>query len=67
MTSNTDPHSSDALDDRELDQVTGGADNQIHMLQLQQALSQRQMLVQMTSNIMSSMNKTTQTIIGNIR
>lgn len=65
MGSNIMNNFSGELADTELDRVCGG--NEMAMIRLQSMMSQRQMVLQMTSNMLRAMNDTTGAIIKNIR
>ncbi|MBR1151067.1 hypothetical protein [Bradyrhizobium sp. JYMT SZCCT0428] len=51
------------LVETELDRVCGG---ELHMIRLQSLISQRQMAIQLTTNMLRAMNDSTRTIAGNI-
>ena len=51
------------LSETELDQVCGG---ELHMIDLQSLMSQRQLAIQLTTNMLRAMNDATRTIVGNI-
>jgi hypothetical protein len=51
------------LAETELDRVCGG---ELYMIRLQSLLSQRQMAIQLTTNMLRAMNESTRTIAGNI-
>jgi hypothetical protein len=42
-------------------------DSELSMIQLQSVVSQRQLAVQMTTELMSAMNESTKEVAGNIR
>ena len=51
------------LAETELDGVCGG---ELYIIRLQSMLSQRQMAIQLTTNMLRAMNESTRTIAGNI-
>ena len=52
------------LAETQLDRVCGG---QMNMIMLQSMISQRQTMIQLTTNMLRAMNDTTSTVIKNIR
>ena len=56
------------LDAGQLEQVLGaGRDGELNMIQLQSMMSQRQAALQLTTNILTSMDRTTSSIIKNLK
>jgi hypothetical protein len=58
----------DQLSDEQLDYVNGGTNGgELAMIQLQSQMSQRQTAIQTTTQMLSSLNSTTKSIINNIK
>lgn len=55
-----------ALAETELDQVSGGS-SEMNMISLQSMMSQRQLVIQLSTNMLRAINDSTKGIIGNIR
>ena len=54
------------LAETELDQVCGGS-SEMNMIKLQSMMSQRQLVIQLSTNMLRAINDSTKGIIGNIR